>query len=237
VTRLVDVLRQISPPFLWQTVSRFRHGGDRPVSYQGVTTLTNMSPLHEGRFAQVYDAAYPIDPGLGPDGNLMRLRVYLSVLFAEMALRVPGDFVTVGISYGVTEKVVYELVVKGTQRTYHLIDPFIGDPGDYCVDPSVVTAQFGGDPRVRFHLTPAPQVFPLPLTHGLAFAELSTGTQEAEVASLPYLIDSLNPGGLILIDDYGRDQKTPGYDRVVRAAGASIFCLPSGQGVLVKSGH
>lgn len=207
------------------------------MSYQGVTTLTNMSLLHEGRFAQVYDAAYPIDPGIGPDGNMMRLRVHLSVLFAEMALRVPGDFVSIGISYGVTEKVVYELVVKGTQRTYHLIDPFVGDPHENCVDPSVVVARFSGDPHVRLHLTPAPQVFPLVLDNGLAFAELSTANQEAELASLPYLIASLNPGGVIVIDDYGWDQKAAGYDRVVHAAGASIFCLPTGQGVLMKAGN
>jgi hypothetical protein len=235
--RLVDVLRQISPPFLWQLASRVRHGNHRRMSYQGVTTLTNMSLLHEGRFAQVYDAAYPIDPGIGPDGNMMRLRVHLSVLFAEMALRVPGDFVSIGISYGVTEKVVYELVVKGTQRTYHLIDPFVGDPHENCVDPSVVVARFSGDPHVRLHLTPAPQVFPLVLDNGLAFAELSTANQEAELASLPYLIASLNPGGVIVIDDYGWDQKAAGYDRVVHAAGASIFCLPTGQGVLMKAGN
>jgi hypothetical protein len=232
--RLLDVLRQISPPFLWQLASRVRHGNNRRVSYQGVSTLTNMSALHEGRFAQVYDAAYPIDPGLGPDGNLLRLRVYLTVLFAELALRVPGDFVNVGVSYGVSEKVVYELVVKGTQRTYHLIDPFDGDPRDYCVDPSVVVARFSGDPCVQFHLTPAPQVFPLVLGNGLAFAELSTGNQEAQLASLPYLIGSLNPGGVILIDDYGWGQKALSYDAAVLAAGASIFCLPTGQGVVMK---
>jgi hypothetical protein len=170
-----------------------------------------------------------------PDGNFVRLRVYHTYLFAEIASRVRGDFVSAGISYGVTAKVLYELLLKGTDRTYHLVDPFSGteDPG-HCQDPAAVMARFAGDPLVRLHQAPAPDVFPLPLDEGLAFAELSTGDDEAELASLPYLIDRLAPGGVIVIDDYGRGQSTSRYDEIADRAGASIFTLVTGQGVLMR---
>jgi hypothetical protein len=166
----------------------------------------------------------------------MRLRTYHSFLFAEIASRVPGDFVSVGISYGVTPKVLYELVVKGTKRTYHLIDPFEGEPGaNYCEDADFVRSQFRGDPFVSLHLTPAPAVFPLDLPHGLAFAELSTGDDHADLDSMGHLLESLNRGGVIMIEDYGWGPWAARFDDAAHAAGASIFCLPTGQGVVLKN--
>jgi hypothetical protein len=230
------VLRDLLPPVLWRAMARLRHGARANPAYQGVTTLANLSALHQGRFAQIYDAVYPNDPDLLPDGNLMRLRAYHSFLFAEIASRTPGDFVSVGISFGVTPKVLYELVLKGSNRTYHLIDPLTGKPGvNYCQDAGFVLSQFGGDPLVRLYLTPAPDVFPLSLPDGLAFAEFNTGEEDAELASLPHLIPSLGEGGVILIDSYGWGPWAVRFDDVARAAGASIFCLPTGQGVLVKN--
>jgi hypothetical protein len=69
---------------------------------------------------------------------------------ALLRSRVAGDFVSVGVSYGVTAKVLYELLIKGHQRAYHLVDPFVGKEGwGYCQDPAFVMAQFGGDPLLE----------------------------------------------------------------------------------------
>lgn len=158
---LTRVLKDLAPPLLWRVAGRLL--GRRPAgpSYQGVSTMITLSALHEGRFAAVYDAAYPNDPCVPPDGNLLRLRVYLTCLFAEIASQVRGDFVSIGVSYGVTSKVLYELLLKGTQRTYHLVDPFVGRlEHGCCQDPSLVIAQFDGDPFVRVHQTAAPAAFP-----------------------------------------------------------------------------
>ena len=232
---LRDLLRDVSPPFLWRAASAFRHGRPTSPNYQGVTTLANLSALHGGRFAEVYDAAYRRDPGLLPDGNTVRLRVYQSYLFATIASKVKGDFVSVGISYGVTAKVIYELVLRGRERTYHLVDPFTDDSGaGYCKDAPAVMRQFGGDPFVRLHRAAAPQVFPLDFVGGLAFAELSTGDDGADLESLPYLVERLHPEGVIVLDDYAWGPWMSRLDEEARALGASIFCLPTGQGVLLK---
>jgi hypothetical protein len=231
------VLKDLVPPLLWRAGRRLLRGRPPSPSYQGVSTLVDLSVLHRGRFADVYDAAYPIDPDLLPDGDVMRLRAYNTYLFSEIALRVPGDFVSIGISYGVTPKVLYELLLKGTGRRYHLVDPFEEDTIDnYCDDPGLVMAQFGGDPSVLLYRATAPEAFPLPLVDGMAFAELDTGNERAELASMPYLIDRLTPGGIIVIDNYGWGVSTAPYDEIAEAAGASIFSLPTGQGVLSKHG-
>ena len=229
-------LRDLVPPLLWRAARRVLGRTPAGPSYQVVSTLLHLSALHEGRFAAVYDAAYPNDPDSLPDGNLLRLRIYHTYLFAEIASRVRGDFVSIGISYGVTSKVLYELLLKGSQRTYHLVDPFVGKPGyGYCQDPAFVMAQFGGDPLVCLHQIAAPAAFPLPLKDGLAFVDLDTENEDTDVASLPYLIDRLAPGGVMVIDFYGWASSTAKYDRAAERAGAAIFILPTGQGVLVKN--
>lgn len=235
--RAIGVLKGLVPPLLWLAASHLLRGRSSNISYQGVSSLADLSALHQGRFARVYDAVYPNDPDLLPDGNLVRLRVYHTYLFAEIASRTLGDFLSVGVSYGVAPKVLYDLVLKGGKRAYHLVDPFTGKGGTgHRQDPADVMAQFGGDPLVRLHMTPAPQVFPIHFDDGLAFAELSTGDEQAELASLPYLIGCLNPGGLIVIDDYGWGPWISRYDEAAQRVGASIFSLPTGQGVLIKNG-
>lgn len=230
------ILKDLAPPLLWRGGRRLLGRKPAGPSYQAVSTLIDMAALHEGRFASVYDAVYPNDPDSLPDGNVLRLRTYHTYLFAEIASRVRGDFVSIGISYGVTSKVLYELLLKGTQRTYHLVDPFLGKPGyGYCQDPSFVMAQFNGDPLVCLHQQPTPAAFPLPLKDGLAFVDLDTEDEDTDAASLPYLIERLSPGGVMVIDFYGWAASRAKYDRAAAQAGASIFILPTGQGVLLKN--
>jgi len=231
-----NLLRRLTPPVLWDLLRRAR--GKPPLrSYHGVTTPFDMSALHQGRFAAVFDAVYRNDPGLRHDANLLRLRAYCAHMFAAIAMRAPGDFLEAGVSYGVIAKVLYELTVKESGRTYHLVDV---DPRhteakrEYCSDPAFVPALFRDDPAVRLHLVGIPAVFPLPLPTGLAFAHLDTDNEDVEFASLPYLVENLNPGGVILIEAYGLQPFAARYDAVARQLQASIFTLPSGQGVLIK---
>lgn len=226
-------LRALTPPLVWQFLKRL--SGRPPLrSYQGVVTPFDMSALHTGRFADVFDAANRNDPTCSSD--LLRLRAYLAYLFAEVARRVRGDYLAAGISFAVAEKVVYELTLKGTARTFHLIDPFLDhrDTG-YCKDPAFVADLFGRDAAVRFHLAAIPDAFPITLPDGLAFAHLDTGDEDAELASLPYLVGCMNQGGVIVIDSYGLGQFAARYDAVAQRCGAAVFTLPTGQGVLMRS--
>jgi hypothetical protein len=226
-------LARLVPPVL---IDAYRRAIGRPRhTYQGVSTPFNMRQLHEGRFAAVYD---PIssDPLCATDAALMRLRAYLANMFAGIAMVVPGDYLAAGISYAVMSKAIYELTLKGTGRTFHLIDPFRDLDGQgWCTDSGFVMRRFDGDPLVRLHQRAIPEAFPLPLSNGLAFVHLDTGNEDAEFESLPYLVEVLNPGGLMVIDAYGYSNFAERYDAVADRLGQRILVLPSGQGVLSKT--
>ncbi len=231
---LAKILKSLTPPLLWR-LGRHIRATPSPRNYQDVITPFDMSALHGGRFGAIFDATFPHDPLLPRDGNLTRLRTYQAYLFAEVARRTRGDYLTVGVSYAVMSKVLYELTVKGTGRTYHLVVPLVDlEEAGYCKDPAFVRDLFAGDPAVRLHLKAIPGAFPLALPNGLAFVHLTSGNEEAELASLPYLVANLDPCGVIVIDDYGLQDFASRYDAVAELAGAAIFTLPTGQGVLMK---
>jgi hypothetical protein len=230
-----EFIRELAPPVVVR-VGRSLLGRPHRHTYQGVQTLANMSALHHGRFAAVYDSVCEDDPDLRSDGNRVRLRAYYAYLFASIASTWPGDFVSVGVSYGVTERVLFELIVKGGDRVLHLVDSFEdNERAGYCRNPATVMAHFHGDPLVRLHRVKAPAAFPLPLDRGLAFAVLGTGDEAAEIASLPYLARCLGAGGIIVIEDYGWNVSTAAFDAAAQRAGGSIFTLTTGQGVFVKA--
>lgn len=233
---LRSIVRALTPPVLWEGL---RQTSGRPPArrYQGVSTPFNMSALHTGRFADAFDRANANDPAQ-TDADELRLRAHQAYVFAAVALRARGDYLSAGVSYAVCAKVVFDLLLKGTGRTLHLVDPF--QNGDahandgFCTDAGFVARIFDRDPAVRFHLSAIPAAFPLTLPEGLAFVHLNTGDEDAEIASLPYLIEHVNPGGVILIDSYGWQQFAARYDTVAAAAGARIFPLVTAQGVLLK---
>lgn len=231
---LANILKSLTPPLLWQ-LGRAVRGTPSPRTYQDVVTPFDMSALHSGPFGSVFDAAFPQDPCRRRDGDRTRLRTYLAYLFAEVAKRTSGDFLTAGVSYAVAPKVLYDLTVKGSGRLYHLVDPLSDqEKAGYCTDPAFVRDLFAGDPAVRLHLKAIPGAFPLELSSQLAFVHLETGDEVAELASLPYLVANLAPNGVMVIDNYGLQHFASRYDAAAALAGAAIFTLPTGQGVLMK---
>lgn len=244
---LKDILRDCTPPVLWRLASGLKKAVQEPVtppaapiSYQKVTTLHNMRDLHQGRYAEVYDRFSPLNHFNAPHET--RMRIYFASMFADVAKRVPGDFVAGGVSFGVAPLVIYHLLGFETLgKTYHLIDPFIGITADgrtyhaYNTDMEKVREQFPEHAPVVFHRQLMPDCFPLPGVAAFAFVHLNATFPKAESDSLDYLYGKLSPGGIILIDYYAinagqQDQ----YDPAIRAAGATIWTLPTGQGVIFK---
>lgn len=240
---LKRLMKGVMPAAMLQYV-RHRFRTDLPRSapgYQGVYTQHSMRCLHEGRFAEIHDRYRRLNPFNAP--NELRLRHYCASMFAEFAKKVPGDFLSAGVSFGVAPRVIYEFVeFEQLGKTYHLIDPFLGvnypgsGPNPYNTDFELVRRQYSSAAPVVFHRELIPDCFPLEgLTQGLAFVHLNTTDPPAEAASLRYLYESLNPGGYIVIDDYSfGNGQFDDYDPAIGALGARIFCLVTGQGVIQK---
>jgi len=226
------------PPALMDMVLRaFKKAGYPLLAQYGrMLTTTDTSPLHTGRFAELYEKNITLDPHISSD--VIRYRLYNICKFANLCRDVPGDFICAGVSWGVSPKMVYDFVdLPSTGKRLHLIDRFDrSGPGrsgisseGYNSDIEYVRRQYPPD-KVVFHQQFIPQALPLPNVNKIAFAFLNTGNPEADAKSIPLLLSRLSPGGIIIIDFSANGLG------VFTRHGLEPFWLPSGQGVFITLG-
>jgi hypothetical protein len=211
-------------------------------SYQGVSTIHSVAALHRGRFAEIYDRYWSLDPFNRPSGgDRTRMRVYNLCLLAEGALRADGDIVTAGVSWGVAQRVLYDyLDIRTTQRTLHMIDPFLAVADidskimleKYNSSESVVRRQYETDARICIERAFIPDCLPLPAVSSACVVYLNTGDFKSEARSIASLWPTLNAGGVLVIDNYAIDD---GHEQAYRPfLPREPFVLPTGQAVLFK---
>jgi hypothetical protein len=156
-------------------------------------------PLHVGRYAEIWERVSRNDPHFDPE--LRRYRTYNICQAARWSLAVPGDFLCVGVSFGVTPRTVFEFLdFAATSRTYHLVDHFNAPVGGvYNNDPDLVRRQYPRDARVIIHRAAAPEGIP---GGPFAFAHFHIGGGDAEIVSIPLVYDRLTPGGIVTFDAF-----------------------------------
>src|SRR4051812_5448647 len=92
--------RALAPLPIFNAVQRLRGlPQERPWrGFAQMQTKTNIAPLIEGRFAEIYERFSGLDPTRTKDSG--RYAAYNLCAFAEMCRDVPGDIVCAGISFG-----------------------------------------------------------------------------------------------------------------------------------------
>jgi hypothetical protein len=112
---------------------------------------------------------------------------------ARWSLAAPGDFLCVGVPFGVIPRTVSEFLdFAATGRTHHLVDPFNAPAGSALNnDPGLVRQQYPRDARVVIHRAAAPEGIPGGF---FAFAHFDIGGCDAEIASAPLVYEWLTPG-------------------------------------------
>jgi len=199
-----------------------------------------MRVLHEGRYSEIHDRNVKVIHD--QTENSFRLRAYFLCMLAAQAQRAEGDFVEIGISYGVANHIIYDFInFPELGKVCHYVDPFVGDDGygslksNYNTDIEKVKAQYPKDAPIRFHEGFIPAVLPLPGVEKISFAYLNTGAYEAEAKSIPWLYEKMSHGAIMVVDNYavfsGHQEI---YDAVLKEIGAEIFTMPTGQGVIFK---
>jgi hypothetical protein len=225
----------VTPQPIWNAYLRTR---GLPQTYRWrafgkMQTCADAAPLLDGRFTEIHDRFCDLNPF---NGEGFRYPHYNACFFASMCRHIPGDFVSAGVTFGATAKIVYEFVDFPTLRkTFHLIDPFEGTvdytgrtADNYNRDPDYVLRQYPPGAPVVLHRKRVPLRLPGPL----AFVITDTGHVEAAAESLPIFYDALSPGGMIVAFEYG--QNTALYAPLVQRLGITPLWLPSGQAVFVK---
>lgn len=228
-------LRDLAPPALWNYIRQKRHGEE--VRYAGrryhvMQTDYSAVPLHVGRYAEIFERIAPNDPNFNPE--LTRYRVYNICQAARWSLACPGDYLCVGVSFGVSARVVFEyLDFASTGRAYHFVDPFdAATAGIHNADAELVRRQYPPDAKIVIHKALAPEGIP---NASIAFAHFNTGHPEAEAASLPIVYERLAPGGIIVFDAFSvTSAYTKEYSRAFSAMNLEPFWLPSGQVMIAK---
>ena len=226
-------LRDLAPPILWNWVRRKRYGKEVQYAnrrYGPMQTDFSAVPLHVGRYAEIFERIAPSDPHFSPE--LTRYRTYNICQAARWALGAKGDFLCVGVSFGIAPRVVFEYTdLRDTGRTYHLVDPFtVG--GAFNTDPDAVHRRFPAAAKVIIHKGFAPEAIPdVPL----AFAHFDTSRPAVEAVSLPIVYRQLSPGGIVIFDAFSSTSgATREYSRAFAEMNLEPFWLPSGQVMIAK---
>lgn len=164
------------------------------------------------------------------------IALVLQSLESVLDKQVSGDIVELGCYIGTTSLFIQRLLdahPEGKGRRFHAYDSFAGLPEKTIADASVAGTNFkAGELCVskkqfirefqRAHVR-------LPIVHKAWFNELAAGDIPESIAftfldgdfydsilsSLKLVWPRMTPGGLVLIDDYGREA-LPGVERAVR---------------------
>ena len=95
------IFKQIIPPIIWNAIKRITRSsesnGYQNINYQGVRTEHNMLKMHKGRFHDISQKYWNLDPNY--DNNITRLRHYYLCFFSNYVKNLEGDFITAGISF------------------------------------------------------------------------------------------------------------------------------------------
>ncbi len=187
--------------------------------------------------------------------KLWRLHTYCWAL--GTALRLPGDLVECGVFEGLYAATALAYLGDGILqgRRYYLYDTFHGLDERYASDTEMwlsgssfsapgleaqVRERFAGWPDVKVIAGTVPDVLDTESPASVAFLHLDLNCHSAELAALARLYDRIPDGGVILLDDYGRSEFEPMYNAYqawAREAGQRILEMPTGQGLIIKSGR
>jgi hypothetical protein len=172
------------------------------------------------------------------------------------ALAVPGDFVECGVYEGFYASVLlrtlgFERVAKrmllfdtfsGLSEKYSSAaerrvvgDAYAGQEGWY----ERVKQRFAAYGNVTITRGVVPDVLAGGVPEAIALLHLDMNAGAAEVGALEVLFERVSEGGLIVMDDYGREEMRDLHENLrdwMAAKGHPILELPTGQGLVIKRG-
>lgn len=172
-----------------------------------------------------------------------------SVALARQCSHLDGDFLEAGVYRGGSAVLIWDaLQAERGKHVLHLFDSFAGLPapgnrdrhseGDFS-DTSAegVRSLFGGTLSVVLHQGWIPDTFQACGVGSVAFAHVGLDLEQSVLDSCEFIYPRLQPGGVIVFDDYGF-VSCPG----VRAAVDAFFrdqreaplVLPAGQAVVFR---
>jgi O-methyltransferase len=180
-------------------------------------------------------------------------RVHTFCWAARTALAREGDFVECGVYKGLYSATMCRALDFGTSgRQLYLYDTFEGLAEKYSTPEELeainknyhneglhdlVLERFADYQNVTVVKGIVPDAFDVTAPEKIAFLHVDLNAASAEIAVLEALLNRVVPGGVILLDDFAR-QDMPGlceaHFKWWTEQGVQVLELPTGQGLVIK---
>lgn len=183
-------------------------------------------------------------------------RCYVLLEFARQVRAVPGDIAECGVRYGKSTVFILTGAGKESAKDVHIFDSFAGlsKPGAEDQNPGGKTVWESGElavpedavranldsfaDRITLHKGWIPDRFNEVGEKQFAFVHVDVDLYQPTLDSAAFFYPRLNPGGVIVCDDYGSDY-CPGakraFDEFFADKSERVIALPTGQGVVIKN--
>jgi O-methyltransferase len=259
-----SVIRAVVPPPLLVRLHHFRRHQDyiwlpkEAVRYGEDQLFTlNAAPfLDDDDFLRAYHAGAQTNSW---HGLSIHWRAYVACWAASYASKLDGDFVECGVNRGGLARAIVDYVgFERLNKNFYLIDTFSGLVSAYLSQEEIekgipstysyyndnsaelVRKTFAPFKNVNIVQGIVPDVLPsLPITR-VAFLSLDMNCTMPEISAAEFFWQRMVAGGVMVLDDYGNPQhceQQKAFDRFARDRGVQVLALPTGQGIVFKSGE
>lgn len=211
-----------------------------------ITFNRNLSFFAEKKFAEAFNAN-----AITPQEKSLGWRVHTLAWAARHCVHVPGDFVECGVWHGFSFGVITDYLDFGkVNKKLYLYDTYQGIPEEYNSEkrsnavyekePDLVDKvreRFSKYANVKVVQGTVPDSFKQECPEKIAFLHIDMNSSKSEIAALEHLFDKVQPGGIIVFDDFGwwgYDKQTVAEIEFMGKRGYHIMELPTGQGMMIK---
>ena len=211
--------------------------------YQNVHMNIKIEDYHTGLFDKYHNKFCLSDGHLNFDNNVTRFRNYINWVFAEYAIKCNsiGNFLSVGISYGTSLKVICHLLDEKINNTkYFLVDNY-KNVGNAYYNTDVVNVKKDLKNIKNFEFIFLEELLTESslnkIENNLIFTHLNTGNFEIEFKFLPELINKTKNNGIIVIDNYGfwgQSQQEMFNNYISKTSNLLKIVMPSLQCIIIK---
>ena len=222
----------------------------------GLATRHSCAFITEPEFAEAYRLGIATNPGFPEDPNI-QWRVHVACWAAKHASALSGDFVECGVNTGILSRAIMHVLAFETltERRFFLLDTYDGMPAEQLTTGEVeagfttynsqypdcyeqVVETFRPYPNAVIIRGKVPDTLSQVDTSRICYLSIDMNAVVPEIAAAEYLWDKLVPGAVVLLDDYGwgmHVEQRHAFDKFAEEKGSRILCLPTGQGLIIKT--
>ena len=187
----------------------------------------------------------------------IRWRAYVCCWAAKQALAVEGDFVECGVNTGILSGTICRYLAFGQlERQFWLLDTYEGIPDELAKETErgtvkshnrhysdvweIANMNFAAFKNTTLVRGKVPGTLSEVKTDAVSYLSVDMNIAAPERSALEYFWPKMAPGGVIVLDDYGfagHDEQRLSADEFAASVGHAVLALPTGQGLIIKTGR